>query len=180
MKCVVLLPVKDYILSRRKIWLNYIIAAIPAAIALGYTKLFNVRADVKIDDIFASFINVQISAIAILISFSIAIITILVTSDNENIRQLKIHRASVKNYRPFKNGSTLNLFQVLLSGITYNVLVQIMYLAILVSEIFIQQIIYITALKYLATVNIFFIAHILLTLIDSVVNMYLVFWKDFR
>lgn len=181
---ILFLPMLDYIKTRRKIWWHYIIAIIPATVALIYTLVFNVCNERNIFDIFSSFVSVQISAIAILISFSIAIITILVTSDNDNIRQLKQTPASDKNYRPLvdrksKTETKLNLFQILLSSITYNVIIQIIYLALLTFEFFSQNVVNIELLKYLASFDIFIFLHILITLLESVVNLYLVHWQKF-
>ena len=177
MKCI-FLPIIDYLCTRKKLWFNYLLSAVPATIALIVSLIINVNDGVDISELFSSFVNTQITVSAILISFSIAIITILVTSDNKNIRELKETKASNKNYKPLKDGSRLTLFQVLLSNVTYNVLVQILYLATLIAEIFAKTVLQVSVYKYLASINIFLITHILYVLIESVVNMYLVFWKD--
>lgn len=179
MKCIFIVPVSDYVRTRKRLWLSYLVAIFPALVVLIYALLFNAREGINIADEFDSFVNIQISAIAILISFSIAIITILVTSDNENIRNLKDTMASNNNYKIQKGKQRLSLFQVLLSNVTYNVIVQIVYLIILIAEVFLKMVVPVNAFKYLTAINIFFIVHILYVLIESVVNMYLVFWKDF-
>lgn len=134
--------------------------------------------NIDIAQVFSGFVNIQISAIAILISFSIAIITILVSSDSKSVERLRNTTASQKNYKLTKSGEPLTLFQVLLTNITYNVLIEIVYLGILICQIFLQMVLYIGILKYLTAINIFFITHILLVLLESIVHMYLTFWKD--
>lgn len=177
-KIILFLPVTDYLKTRRKLVQKFIISAIPAIIALIYSLVFNMRNSIDIAQVFNSFVNLQISAIAILISFSIAIITILVSSDSKSVQKLRNTTASEKNYKLTKSGEPLTLFQVLLTNITYNVLIEIVYLGILICQIFLQMVLDVGILKYLTALNLFFITHILLVLLESVVYMYLTFWKD--
>ena len=81
---------------------------------------------------FSGFIDTQINIVAILISFSVAIITILVSADNKNIQGLKETESNKKQYKPV-NGKQLSLFQILLSNIAYNVIVEIIYLVGLIA-----------------------------------------------
>ncbi|MEG0835468.1 MAG: hypothetical protein RR413_08480 [Christensenellaceae bacterium] len=164
----------DYIKTRKHLWIKVLIAFVPA-ILVGFSLFFlDFNADVKIADVFKDYVNVQISAIAILISFSIAIITILVSADNPNIKRLK-ERHSV-DCKPL-NGKAISLFQVLLSNITYNVLVEVVYLILLIFCIFLQLFISDNWYKILMAVSVFFIIHILHILLESVGQMYLTFWK---
>jgi hypothetical protein len=116
----------------------------------------DVRSGVVIADVFKDFVNVQIGAIAILISFSIAIMTILVTADNKNINNIKETLST--ECKPL-NGVNMNLFQVLLSNITYNILVEVIYIVLLVSFIFVQLFATDIVLKILMGVSVFFIIH---------------------
>lgn len=72
----------------------------------------------------------------------------------------------------------LSLFQILLSNIAYNVIVEIIYLVILIGIALIRPIIPLQALKYVAAVCIFAIMHILGVLLESVAQMYLTFWRN--
>jgi hypothetical protein len=122
---IILLPVLDYFKTRKRIPKKLLVSLIPALLVLTYSLLFDARRGIDIAEVFANFVNVQISAVAIFISFSIAIITILVSADSENIKRLKGYEAKGKDYKSLK-GKPLTLFQVLLSNITYNVLVEIL------------------------------------------------------
>lgn len=126
---------------------------------------------------FSEFVNVQINVVAILVSFSVAIISILVTADNANTKSLKEEMADSTQYKPV-GGKQLSLFQVLLSNIAYNVIVEIIYLVILIGIALIRPIIPLQALKYVAAVCIFAIMHILGVLLESVAQMYLTFWRN--
>ncbi len=171
------MPVSDYLKTRRHLSKSLIVSAIPSIIALIYTCAFDLNASIKPEDIFNSSLGIQINAIAILISFSIAIITIIVSSDSKNINRLRQHTASDDNYKPL-NEEKLTLFQVLLSNITYNTIVEVAYLLIMVAELFLQYIIPVYVLKYLASINIFFMIYILYTLLESIAQMYFTFWKE--
>lgn len=164
----------DYLKTRKNIWLKILVAFVPAVVVGLSLFYIDFNEGVEITDIFKDYINVQISAIAILISFSIAIITILVSADNPNIKRLKeMHSTDCKPL----NGKPLSLFQVLLSNITYNVLIEVTYLILLIFCIFLQLFIADNWYKVLMAISVFFIIHILHILLESVGQMYLTFWK---
>ena len=165
----------DYFKTRKNLWVKFIVPFIASAIYAIVILVCEVKQGVVIADFFSAFVNVQIGAIAILISFSIAIMTILVTADNKNIDRIKERLSS--ECKPL-NGSPMSLFQVLLSNITYTVLIEVAYLVILVSLIFVQLFVSDCILKILMGWSIFFIIHILHILLESVGKMYLTFWKN--
>jgi len=164
-----------YCKTRKRLWVKFLIALIPALVAGFAPKLIPFVKGVDLGEIFEGFVNVQISAVAILISFSIAIITILVSADNPNIKKLKERNSTECKKLP--NEQTLNLFQVLLSNITYNVLVAVVYLGFLVVCIFLRLYVCDDVYKWLMAICVFFIVHILHILLESVGQMYLTFWK---
>ncbi len=176
------LPIWDYIYTNKKSWKKILYPIIIALIALFCALLFNMKKSIDLSSYFSQFIDSQISIIAILISFSIAIITILVTTDNSNIQLLKRKKAKDKNFRPIKRKNKtiekLSLFQVLLSNVTYGALIQIIYLILLLVESFVCNVIEIIYLKYMCCINIFFVLHILFILYEAVVNIYFTFWKE--
>jgi|GEM_PF-305340 len=182
-KSVIAVAAKDYFKTRKsKNHIMKLLIAIVPAILVWYllnkldTNLIT-NPGIKIDEIFSGFVNVQISAIAILISFSIAIITILVSADNENIRSIRATPST--ECKPFKRGdASISLFQVLLSNITYNVFIEAIYLVILIGYIFMQLFADDVLIKALMAVSVFFIIHIFHVLLESVGQMYLTFWKN--
>jgi len=148
-----------------------------ALAALLLVVFFNIGDSEKVLSIFAGFIDTQINIVAILISFSVAIITILVSADNKNIQYLKETESNKKQYKPV-NGKQLSLFQILLSNIAYNVIVEIVYLAGLIAISLMQNLLPVLSLKYITAICIFIILHILLVLLESVAQMYLTFWSN--
>ena len=177
MKTILLVPLRDYYQSRKRIWVKYLIPVVLGLLALAGALIFNIGNEETIRSTFSEFVNVQINVVAILVSFSVAIISILVTADNANTKSLKEEMADSTQYKPV-GGKQLSLFQVLLSNIAYNVIVEIIYLVILIGIARIRPIIPLQALKYVAAVCIFAIMHILGVLLESVAQMYLTFWRN--
>ena len=163
-----------YAKTRKHLWAKYLVAVLFSGLCFFVMYKINLKDGVDIAEVFKDFINVQINVVAILISFSIAIITILVSADNPNIQRLK--STDSKNCKPLAGGP-LSLFQVLLSNVTYNVLIEVVYLAFLIICVFLQLFVDVSIYKILMAVCVFFIFHILHILLESVSQMYLTFWK---
>ena len=176
MKNIIFVPIRDYFISRKKVFIKFLIPTMIALVAL-LAIFFNIGDSEKVLSTFSGFIDMQINIVAILISFSVAIITILVSADNKNIQCLKETESKKKQYKPV-NGKQLSLFQILLSNITYNVIVQIIYLVGLIAVSLMQNLLPIATLKYITAICIFIIVHILFVLLESVAQMYLTFWEN--
>ena len=177
MKNIIFVPIKDYFTSRKKLYNKFIIPLIIAIASLLFAIFSNIGNSEKIILTFYEFIDTQINIVAILISFSIAIITILVSADNKNIQCLKETDSNKKQYRPV-DGKQLSLFQILLSNIAYNAIVEIIYLVVLIAISLLRNLLPIETLKYITAVCIFIILHILFVLLESVAQMYLTFWAN--
>lgn len=177
MKSIIFVPLKDYFVSRKKVFIKFLVPMLIALAALLLAICFNIGNSEKVLVIFSEFIDTQINIVAILISFSVAIITILVSADNKNIQCLKEIESNKKQYKPV-NGKQLSLFQILLSNIAYNVIIEIIYLVGLIAISLMQNILPIVTLKYITAFCIFIILHILLVLLESVAQMYLTFWAN--
>lgn len=177
MKSIIFVPIKDYFMSRKRVFIKFLIPMLIAVTAVLLAIFFNIGNSEKVVLTFSGFIATQINIVAILISFSVAIITILVSADNKNIQCLKETESNKNQYKPV-NGKQLSLFQILLSNIAYNVIIEIIYLVGLITISLIENLLPIVSLKYLTAICIFIILHILLVLLESVAQMYLTFWAD--
>lgn len=175
MKTILFVPLKDYFKSRKRIGLKFLVPLVIGGLALICSMIFNIGNEEIVNTTFSEFIGVQINIVAILVSFSVAIISILVTADNKNIQSLREEPSDIDHYKPI-NGKQLSLFQVLLSNIAYNVIVEIVFLVFLIVISLIKPIIPLFILKYITSVCIFAIVHILGVLLESVAQMYLTFW----
>ena len=172
MKTIIFLPIRDYFGSRKKLFLKFLVPLLIGVIVFAGALVFDVNNALES---FSEFIGVQINIVAILLSFSVAIITILVSADNNNIQKLKETISSKENYKPV-NKKQLSLFQVMLSSISYNAVVEIIYLVLLIGISLVKEILPMGVLKYLTAICVFIIVHILYVLLESVAQMYLTFW----
>ena len=166
MKNIIFVPIRDYFISRKKVFIKFLIPIMIALTALLLAIFFNIGDPEKVLSTFSGFIDTQINIVAILISFFVAIITILVSADNKNIQCLKETESKKKQYKPV-NGKQLSLF-----------IVQIIYLVGLIAVSLMQNLLPIATLKYITAICIFIIVHILFVLLESVAQMYLTFWEN--
>ena len=106
MKNIVFVPLKDYFISRKWVFIKFLFPMLIALVALLLAIFFNIGTSEKVLLTFSEFIDTQINIVAILISFSVAIITILVSADNANIQCLKKAESNKNQYKPV-NGCLL-------------------------------------------------------------------------
>ena len=169
---VVFLPFSDFWKARKH---PLHILAVPVFISVTFWYCFS---SLRLDkNWLPDFINTQINTIAILISFSIASVAIIVSSSSDTIVTLRKRKTvDVECYCKL-NGKTLSLFQILLSNIIYNIEIEVFYLALLITESFFnfKSELYI---KNIITVDIFFVSHILCVLLTTIYQLYLIFWAD--
>lgn len=99
MKSIIFIPLKDYFFSRKNVLIKFLIPMLIALAALLLSVFFNIGNSEKVISTFSGFIDTQINIVAILISFSIAIITILVSADNKNIQRLKETESNKTQYK---------------------------------------------------------------------------------
>ena len=170
------LPIVDYFRTRRKVALKFIVPVISTGIFIGLSFLIPIKDNMDLSQIFSDFITALISIVAIFISFSIAIISILVSADNPNIQRLREINSKDGSIKPL-NGKPLTLFQVLLSNLTYNVFIEVLFLVVLIVDLIIKAVIPEAAIRYLIAFAIFGIVHILQILLETVIQMYHTFWQ---
>ncbi len=168
------LPISDYWKTTRKKWTELLVS-VGFGVASFFVAYFLFEKS-EILNFFDGFVNTHTSIVAILLAFSIAIVTILFSSDSGAIKKLKETNACEQNYKQ-QDEQPLNLFQILLSNITYNVYGEIIFLGILIAQNFLHMILPLAVIEILIAVDIFFITYILIVLCKVVVRMYLVFWK---
>lgn len=177
-------PIVDFFLIRKRVWKFFIfpiIAALITGILLMYQNSVNINNEEYSSQLRAScqnFINTAITGISILTSFSLAVITIICSSDSDSIARLKDAHGDRKLYRPLKNSETTpTLFQVLLATVSYNVFSEIVFLAILFMQLFIVESYGIAVMSVVLLVNVFFIVHILCVLWSTIYALYFTYWK---
>ena len=103
MKTILLVPLRDYYQSRKRIWVKYLIPVVLGLLALAGALIFNIGNEETIRSTFSEFVNVQINVVAILVSFSVAIISILVSS------------ISISRLFAFGSSALMTSFRILIS-----------------------------------------------------------------
>lgn len=127
---------------------------------------FNIR------DFGNDFINTTITVITLLITFSMAYLTILVTGDNNNIKDLK----STVSERKIKNKQIV-LYQVMLINISYTTIVEIIFLVVIFFQKFLLQVVTQNFIHIILMIDLIILTHILLLLLQIIINIYFSFWK---
>ena len=148
----------------------YVILAIIIEIGLlVYYKIFSLE---EFRDFLSEYISSEIEIIALLLSFSIAYLTILITSDSENVKRLKMYCVDKKI-----DGKNISLYQILLIQITYTIYNEIVLLILLLIHKFIFPVINSLCNIVFFCVNIVILLNIIYIIVKNVKNIYLSFWK---
>lgn len=125
---------------------------------------------VIINDIVNQFITIM----SLFISFTMAYLTILITSSSKNVEDLKGTDSEIKN----KNGEFFSIYQEVTTEITYTVIIEILFLIICVFEKFFINYVCNDIMKMLCAIDIAAFAHILLLMLMIVKDIYYTFWKS--
>ena len=71
MKTILLVPLRDYYQSRKRIWVKYLIPVVLGLLALAGALIFNIGNEETIRSTFSEFVNVQIIYLVILIGIAL-------------------------------------------------------------------------------------------------------------
>lgn len=120
------------------------------------------------NDIISQFTTI----LTLFVSFSMAYLSIIVTSASDNIEELK-NRISERKLENKK----VTLYQVLVSEISYTLIVEIFFLIFLVFQKFLISVITWSMDKIILSIDVFCFMHILIMMLVVVKNIYFSFWK---
>lgn len=171
----ILLPFSDYNKiegkkeNRIKSGIYILLSLIIEVGMLFYYNIFSIE---KIENFILDYIGLEIDIIALLLSFSIAYLTILITSDSENIRKLKAY--STDKVIDKKN---ISLYQILLIQFTYTIYSEIVLLILLLTHKFIFPVLNNLVNIIFFIINIILLFNIIYIILKDVKNVYLSFWK---
>lgn len=172
----ILLPFFDYFKieekKEKKIKLIiYILLSIVICTGMQfYYKIFDQE---EIKNFVLEYINSEIEIIALLLSFSIAYLTILITSDSKNIRELKEY-----NTNKIIDKKNISLYQILLIQLTYTIYNEIVLLILLLIHKFIFPITKEFWNIIFFTINMILLINIIYVIFKNVKNIYLSFWRS--
>ncbi|MDK2585005.1 hypothetical protein QOZ83_03955 [Romboutsia sedimentorum] len=168
------IPITDFyrISKRNEKFKNYILPLIIGLIYIIGTYFIKAMPEFNIRNFGNDFINTTITVITLLITFSMAYLTILVTGDNSNIKDLK----STVSERKIKNKQIV-LYQVMLINISYTTVVEIAFLVIIFFQKFLLQVVSKNFIHIILMIDLMVLTHILLLLLQIIINIYFSFWK---
>lgn len=168
-----LLPIIDYFklnFGRKKVIkiVFLILIAISSAFICFYYNSNNI---LKINDYINEYLGIGIEIIALLLSFSIAYLTILITSESNSIKKIQLLYISKENEK-----NKITAYQYLLSQLTYTIYNEIALLLIyllfklIIPILSYKVIIIIFSISFSLLINVIFIIFV------SVKNIYLTFF----
>lgn len=174
----VLISIKDYFKTKSigEILFHVIAPLIISCIAvLAQYKFTRKISTVKFDyiKVISDLISSSLTVVALFVSFSLACLTILVSSNSENITKSKEEYHN--SYRI--NGKRVTLFQLLLIDLTYTVVIQaIVIIALFLQKFFID---YIgdKCIVIMLIIDLTLLLHVIILEIRNTNNIYLLFWK---
>ena len=119
-------------------------------------------------------LNQFITMLTLFISFSMAYLSIIVSSSSKNVEEMKKRLSN--SY--FLNNKACTLYQVLVSEITYTLIVEIFFLLYVIFQKFLIAYMGGNFVKLLIATDISLFIHVLILMLVIVKNMYYAFWKS--
>lgn len=170
-------PLHDFyaMRSKRKSELVLFIL-IPLLIGIAlfvFETCFNTIRKINIDDFVLDLLNQMITVLTLFISFSMAYLSIIITSSSDSVNKMK--KTESKYYSLGKERCTL--FQVLMSDLTYTLIIEIVFLLFIFFEKFLIYMCSIVGLRVLVSIDVCLMVHVLILLMITVKNIYFSFWK---
>lgn len=171
-------PVKDFYLMRERKKKEFaVFIVVPLLFGIGLfacEELFDAIRPLDIDDFIGDLLNQIITVLALFISFSMAYLSILLSSESKTIGKMRNYDS--KEY--YLNGNPVKLFQVLMCDITYTMVIEVIFLFFVFFEKFFVLICSLKMLRVLISINVILLAHVLILLMIIVKNIYFAFWKS--
>lgn len=170
-------PVIDFYLMRlkRKREIMFFLA-LPLLVGfcfILFTFYFNAKRQVIIDEFILDLLNQLITVLTLFISFSMAYLSVIISSSSKNIDEMK---NTYSKYYDI-NGASCTLFQVLMSDLTYTLIIEIIFLLGIFFEKFLMYMCTDLGLKIIITIDVAIMVHVLILMAIAVKNIYYSFWK---
>lgn len=172
-------PVKDFYLMRYKRKVEVAIFLL-FPFFLGFlflimdSKLSTCRI-FSLDDFTQDLLNQIITMLTLFISFSMAYLSILITSSSINVENLK--ETISESYEFKKKKNNCSLYHVLICEITYTLIIEIFFLVFVFFQKFIILLSTDMLIKFIIASNIACFVHVLIIMLVTVKDIYYSFWK---
>lgn len=170
-------PMRDFyiIIGKKEKSIFYLFPMIIGIFAFLLFKFIHGNEMFNIVNFTNDFVNQLITMLTLFVSFTMAYLSIIVASNSDSIAELK--RTDSKEYY-LKEKGDCTLYQILISEITYNLLIEIIFLLIVIMEKFIVCIFNNIVLKILLAIDISIFIHVIVVMVIIVKNIYYSFWKS--
>lgn len=168
-------PVKDFY-KMRKLKETLFIIFVPVlfmAVAIVLSFFVENRTSSSIYEVGIDFFNQLITTLALFISFSMAYLSIILSSSSSNIDDLK--RTESKEY--VLDGKKCKLYHVLSIDLTYTLVAQIIFLMIVLFLKFLITVSGDVIVRISIGLGIAGIVHVLIMMLIIVKNVYYYFWR---
>lgn len=173
-------PVKDFYSMRwnkkKEIYFFTFIPFLVSVIFLACDFSFHTERNFSLDDFMLDMLNQLVTVLTLFISFSMAYLSILITSSSNNVDDLK--RKESQEYSLGRGKTKVTLYQIMMDEITYTLVIEIFFLL----AVFFQKFLYLLcndlAIKIMIAINIGFLVHVLFLMMITVKNIYFAFWRS--
>lgn len=174
----VLISIKDYFKTKSlgeiffHVMAPLIISCITISLQYKFTRNISIE---KFDyiKVINDLISSSLTVVALFVSFSLACLTILVSSNSENITKSK-----QEYHNSYKiDGKKITLFQLLLIDLTYTVVIQAVVIILLFLQKFFVDYIGNNFIIVLLIIDLSLLLHVIILEIRNTNNIYLLFWK---
>ena len=167
-------PIRDFwkIKSQKEIMINIVymfLVSIICVLLIIFSK-GNVE---RISNFYSDVVDAEINVVSLLLSFSIAYLTMLITASGNNIERLKCYTTKIK-----LDNKCISAYQILLIELTFSIYLEVGLLLMLILNkfIFLYDEIIIKSMFFIGEIIILFDVFVILT--KLIKNIYFSFWKN--
>ena len=172
-------PVKEFYKIRNKVekCILFIVPLCCGILAFVLSVILENSYALDVFEFTGDIINQFITILSLFISFSMCYLSMILTSGSQNVKDLQA-TYSKKSYKDSRKQEPYNLYEILVTEITYTIVTEIFFLFVSVSEKFLIHIANINWVKIVLCIDIFIFVHIVIMLLVTVKNIYYSFWKS--
>jgi len=169
-------PVKDFYSMRLKkeITIIMLIPLFCGLICFCVGILVHPYHEIRLIDFSVDILNQILTILTLFVSFSMAYLSILITSSSKNVDKLKEKESKMYYLR----GKACTLYQVLASEITYTLIFEIFFMVFVLAQRFLVYLFSENVLKIILAVNVSLFIHVMLMMLITIKNVYFSFWKS--
>lgn len=169
-------PIREFYKMRvkKEILISILLPVLGGVISFIIGTCIHPQYDFKLIEFCIDVLNQVLTILTLFISFSMAYLSILITSSSKNVDELKIEES--KKY--FLNGKACTLYQVLASEITYTLVFEIFFMTFVLVQRFLIYVCMESMLEMMLSVDIALFIHVMLMMLIIIKNIYFSFWKS--